>query len=60
MIERLKVNKEEHAATATQHATALASANQDNATMESQMQTILAQVQALNLANTPNYGSNCG
>ena len=57
---RLQVDKDERAATATQQATTLASANQSNATMESQMQTLLAQVQALQLANTQHYGSNYG
>ena len=53
MMARLQVDKDEHTATATQHATKIASANQANATMESQMQTLLTQVQALQLANTP-------
>ena len=57
---RLQVDKDEHAATATQHANALASANQANTTMESQMQTLLAQFQALQLANTPSHGINYG
>ena len=48
----LQINKDECTATATQHATELASANQANTTMESQMQTLLTQVQALQLANT--------
>ena len=43
--------------TSTAH-TALASANKANAMMESHMQTLLAQVQAIQLANNPNYGSN--
>ena len=60
MMARLQVDEDECVATATQHAPALASANQSNATMESQMQTLLAQVQALQLANTPNHGSNYG
>ena len=58
MMARLQVDEDERMATATQHATALVSANQANATMESQIQTLLAQVQALQLANTPNHGSN--
>ena len=57
---RLQVYKEERTATATQHATTLASANQANTTMDSQMQTLLAQVQDLKLANTPTHGSNSG
>ena len=60
MMARLQVDKDEHTATATQHATTLASANQANATMESQMQTLPAQFQALQLANTPNHGINNG
>ena len=58
MMARLKIDKYKRTSTATQHATELASANQANATMESQMQTLLAQVQALQLANTPNHGIN--
>ena len=58
MMARLQVNEDELTATATQHATAIAPANQANATMESQMQTLLAQVQSLQLSNTPNHGSN--
>ena len=37
MMVRLQVDKDKRVATATQHATALTSANQANATMESQM-----------------------
>ena len=44
---RLQINKYERPATAKQHATKLASANQANTTMESQMQNLLNQVQAL-------------
>ena len=44
MMARLQVYKDECTATATQHATKLASANQANATMESPIQTLLAQV----------------
>ena len=58
MMARFRVDEDEFAATATQHATALASANKANATMDSQMQTLLTQVQALQLANTLNHGSN--
>ena len=54
---RLQVDEDERIATATQHATELASTNQDNATMESQMQTLIDKVQALQLANTPNHGA---
>ena len=60
MMERLQVDEDERTATVTQHATALVSANQANATIEFQMQTLLAQVQALQLSNTPNHGSNYG
>ena len=60
MMARLQVDEDERTATATQHATVLVSANQANTTVESQMQTLLAQVQALQLANTPNHGSNYG
>ena len=55
---RLQVDKDKHTATATQHSTVLVSTNQANTTMELQMQTLLAQVQALQLANTPHNGSN--
>ena len=58
MMARLQVDKDEHTATATQHATTLASTNQAKVTMESQMSTLLAQVQSLQLANTPNHGNN--
>ena len=57
---RLQIDKDECTTPATQNATELASANQANANKESQMQTILTQVQALQLANTPNHGSNYG
>ena len=57
-MSRLKIYEDERIATATQHATELASANQANATMEAQMQTLLTQVQALQLANTSNHGNN--
>ena len=60
MMARLRVEKDKLTVTATQHTTALASANQANATMESQMQTLLGQVQALQLANNPNHGRNYG
>ena len=60
MMARLQINKDERTATATQHATEIASVNQANATMDSQMQTLLTQVQALQLANPPNHGSNYG
>ena len=60
MMARLQVNEDERATTSTQHATALASSNQANATMYLQMQNLLAQVQALQLANTLNHGSNYG
>ena len=55
MIARLQVDEYERTATATQYATELVFVNQDNATMELQMQTLLAQVQALHLSNTPNH-----
>ena len=58
MMARLQVDEEKRTATATQHASELASANQAKATMESQMKTILSQVQALHLANNPNHGNN--
>ena len=57
---RLQVDEDERTVTATQYATKLASANQANTTMESQMQTLLAQVQDLQLTNTPHHGSNYG
>ena len=57
---RLQVEEDKRAGAATQHATKIASANQANTTMESQMQTLLAQVQALQLYNTPNHGINYG
>ena len=44
MMARLQIVKDGRTATATQHATELASANKSNATMESQMQTLLSQV----------------
>ena len=37
MMARLQIDEDEHTATATQHATELASANQANSTMESQI-----------------------
>ena len=60
MMARFQVYEDKGADTATQYATELVFVNQDNATMELQMQTLLAQVQALQLANTPNHGSNYG
>ena len=57
---RPQVDQDERKATGTQHATELASANQANATMDTKMQNLLAQVQALQLANTPTNGSNYG
>ena len=60
MMVRLQVDEDERASTATKHATTLVSVNQDNTTMELQMQTLLAQVQALQLTNTPNHGINYG
>ena len=60
MMVRLQIDEDERTATSTQHATKIASANQANAMMESQMQTLLAQVQALHLAKTPNHGNNYG
>ena len=60
MMACLQVDKDERNATVTQHATKLASANQANTTMESKINTVLTQVQALQLANTPNHGSNYG
>ena len=44
---RLQVEEDKRAGAATQHATKIASANQANTTMESQMQTLLSQVLAL-------------
>ena len=58
MMVRLQFDEDERTATCTQHATELVPANQSNATMESQIQTLSAQVQALQIANTPNHGSN--
>ena len=52
---RLQADEDKRVATDTQHATALALANQANTTMESQMQTLLAQVQALQLSNNPSH-----
>ena len=43
MMARLHVENDERAATATQHANALASANQANSTMEPHIQTLLSQ-----------------
>ena len=64
MMAQLQIDEDEHTATSTQYATELASTNQANATMEYQMQTILSQVQYLQLANThgnqTNHGSNFG
>ena len=56
MMARLPIDKDEQTATATQHSTKLSYVNHSNATMEYQMHTLLARVQALYLANTPNYG----
>ena len=52
MMTRIQIDEDERKATAAHHATKLASANEANATMESQMKTILSQVEALQLANT--------
>ena len=64
MMARLQIDEYKRTATATatatQHATELASTNQANTTMESQIQTLRSQVQALQLTNTPNHGSNYG
>ena len=60
MMARLQIDKDERTDTATQHATTVASANQANTTMESQIQTLLAQAQALQLVNTSNHGINYG
>ena len=60
MMARLQIDEDERIATATQHATELASASQANASMESQMQNLLTQIQTLQLANTPNHGNNYG
>ena len=60
MMACLQIDKDEPTARATQHATELASSNQANATMESQMQTLLTKVQSLQLSNTPNHGINYG
>ena len=56
MMARLQIDKYKPIATATQHATKLASANQSIATMYSQMQILLSRFHALLLANTPNHG----
>ena len=58
IMARLQVDKDERVTTATQQANTLTSSNQANETMELQMQTLLSQVQALQLANTPNHGRN--
>ena len=64
IMARLQINKDERTSTATQHKTELASANQATVTMESQIQTLLSQVQALQLSNThghqTNHGNNSG
>ena len=60
MMAHLQIDKDERTATATQHSTKLASTNQANTMMESQMQTLLTQVQAFQFANTPNHGNNYG
>ena len=60
MMECLQIDEDKRTATATQYATEVAFANQVNAMMESQMQTLLAQVQALQLAKTHNHGSSYG
>ena len=60
MMARIQLDGDERTAIATKNATKLASANQANATMESKMKTLLAQVQALQLANTPNHVRNYG
>ena len=60
MMERLQINEDERTSTATQHITELASANQGNSTMESQTHTLLAQFQALQIANPSNHGKNYG
>ena len=60
MTARLRIDEDERTATATQHATEIDSTNQANAVMESLMHTLLNQVQALNLADTPYHGNNYG
>ena len=64
MMERLQIDEDERTATATLHATEIASTNQANTATESQMQIPPSQVQALQLANThghqTHYGKNLG
>ena len=68
MMVRLQIKEDKHTATTAQHVTDLASANQANATMESQMQTLLSQVHSLYIASThgnenkhgKNFGRICG
>ena len=60
MMARLQIYEDESTGIATQHATKLASVNQTNATMESEIHTLLTQVQALQLSNTQNNGNNYG
>ena len=60
MMTRFQINEDNRTANAAQHGTELVSANQANATMESQMQTLLSQVHALQLANTHGNQTNNG
>ena len=62
VVARLQIDEDESTATATQHSTEISSANQANSTMKSQIQTLLTQFQALQIANTPNDGKiyGCG
>ena len=60
MMVHLQIDEDECTATATQHATELASANQANATMDSQVQTLLSQVQSLQISNTHGNQTNHG
>ena len=57
---RFQINEDNRTANAAQHATELVSANQANATMESQMQTLLSQVHSLQLSNTHGNQTNNG
>ena len=50
MVARLQIDEDKRTSKFTQHATKIASANQANAKMESQMQTLLTQVQYLQIA----------
>ena len=60
IMARLQIDEDERTSNASQHATKLASTNQTNATMVPQMQNILSQVHALQLANTHKNQTNHG